>query len=282
MSGSVYRSVAGKTAVRSYYKQILLQWPQPNAHHYVSTHLGKTFVISSGVQDGGPVVFLHGASTNSAMWTYDAAVVGRTHRVYSVDIVGEPGSSSETRPNLKPSNYADWLAEVLDGLGIDTASIVGNSLGGWIALDFATAYPDRVRALVLLAPGGICAMLPSYVFKAAALSMLGKKGADRMSRMVLGDIPLPREVAEFAALLRAHYIPRRLKIPVFSDDALKRLTMPVLYVGGDHDIFFPSRRCAERLHALLSHANVRVLENTRHALVNMADDISAFLKHNGV
>jgi pimeloyl-ACP methyl ester carboxylesterase len=71
-----------------------------------------------------------------------SALSGR-RRVYAVDIVGEAGNSADNRPPLRTDAYADWLGEVLDALGHDSAAVVGNSLGGWIALKFAVTYPQR-------------------------------------------------------------------------------------------------------------------------------------------
>jgi pimeloyl-ACP methyl ester carboxylesterase len=73
----------------------------------------------------------------------------------AVDIPGEPGLSVVARPQLDSDAYIRWLTEVLDGLSVDRASLVGISLGGWLATQVAIRRADRVNRLVLLSPSGI-------------------------------------------------------------------------------------------------------------------------------
>lgn len=274
---SVFRSAQGKEIIMQRYEEILKLWPQPNEMRYVPTSFGNTFVICSGHENGDPVVLLHGSTTNAAMWMHDAILLGKKHRVYAVDIIGEPGKSDESRPDMKEGNYATWLIELFDGLGLSSAAVVGNSLGGWMALDLATTAPKRVNHLVLLASGGICPVQSSFVLKAIGLMLLGKRGALKMNRMLFGDVTIPREAMEFGELLRKHYISRPFESPIFSDEALSSLTMPVLYAGGAEDVLFDSKECAERLNAILPHATTKVLKDTHHTLINMGTDIASFI-----
>lgn len=274
---SIYKSQQGKNSIRERYEEVLQYWPAPCEQINISTRYGNTFVMSSGMDSGSAVVLLHGSTTNAAMWMGDAAVLGKTHKVYAVDIIGEPGKSDESRPSMTGGNYATWLQEVFDGLGIREAAVVGNSLGGWMALDLATHAPKRVTHLILLAPGGICAVHASFVLKAASLAMMGNKGEDKLSKIIFGDVTVPKEALVFGEMLKKHYIPRPFKAPVFSDNELGLLTMPLLYMGGKNDPLFPSVKCAQRLRKLTPHADVRVMENTAHTLINMGGTIQAFI-----
>jgi len=275
---NIYRSPQGEKEIVSMYDTLLKQWPQPNAPRFVPTRFGDTFVMQNGVAGGPPVLLLHGSSTNNALWMADAALLGQMHCVFAVDIIGEPGKSAKSRPALSGGSYANWLRDVMDGLGLQSAAIVGNSLGGWMALDFATVYPQRVDALILLASGGICPVRVSLAFKALGCALRGKKGKTRFTALVTGDVPLSEEAQAFGALLQAHYVPRKVSPPVFEDGALKKLTMPLLYVGGEHDVFYDSKACAARLASLLPHADARVLPDMPHTLINMGKEIRDFLE----
>ncbi len=72
-----------------------------------------------------------------------------------MDLIGDAGHSAETRLDMKTDAYAEWVRAIFDSLGIEKASIMGNSLGGWMGLKFASVYPEMVEKLVLLAPSGI-------------------------------------------------------------------------------------------------------------------------------
>src|SRR5439155_21218399 len=101
-----------------------------NEHLHIETREGETFVIASGPPDAPGVLLLHGSTTNSIMWMSNVAGWARDFRVYAVDVIGEPGLSAPSRPPLDSPAYADWLDDLLSGLGLSTVSIVGASLGG--------------------------------------------------------------------------------------------------------------------------------------------------------
>ena len=92
------------------------------------------------------------------------------YHVFAADIPGEAGNSSEYRLSLDEQDYADWMASVLDALELSRASIAGNSLGGWMALKFATTYPDRVEKLMLFASGGLAPIRADFLERAQAAS----------------------------------------------------------------------------------------------------------------
>lgn len=68
------------------------------------------------------------------MWLGDLAAFAARFRVYAIDMIGEAGLSAPSRPPLDSGAYAQWLDNVLDSLSLDRVSIVGISLGGWLAL----------------------------------------------------------------------------------------------------------------------------------------------------
>lgn len=273
---SIYRSPEGRQEIISRYEEILKYWPVPNETKTVSTSYGDTFVIECGAEDGPPVMLLHGSSTNSAMWMGDAPTLGKTHRVYAIDIIGEPGKSAESRPDSQNGdNYAAWLKEVLDGLNIDKAAFVGNSLGGWMSIAFASHYPERVNSLVLLASGGISDMRPSFMLKVLVHASRGDM--DKINRLIYGDIEMPEEVLSFGALIGKNFIPRTKGYGAYPDMLLKKLNMPVLYIAGDSDALLPTKKNAKRLKAFVPHAEIRVLEGCPHAIIGVAGEIAGFI-----
>src|SRR5262245_11166199 len=152
---SISKTVAGRDAVHAFYRHAMQRWPGAHTELMLPTCQGDTFVIASGDPAAPPLVLFHGSGANSSTWIRDVAPLGRAHRVYAVDMIGEPGFSAETRPALASDAYARWLDDVWNALGITRASIVGISLGGWLAVDFAVRRPSRVRSLSLISPSGI-------------------------------------------------------------------------------------------------------------------------------
>ena len=97
---------------------------------------------------GPPVVLMHGFAASIVTWKDVLPVLARDHDVVALDFPGFGGS--EIRTGLPPSAYARLVTGLMDRLGIPRASLVGNSLGGGVAIVVATAQPDRVDRLVLI------------------------------------------------------------------------------------------------------------------------------------
>ena len=108
---------------------------------------GSLFWEAAG--SGPPVVLIHGANLDRRMWDPQFAVLRRSYRVIRYDARGFGRSS----PADQPFSAHDDLAALFRGLRIPRASLVGLSMGGRIAIDFALAHPEKVDRLVLAAPG---------------------------------------------------------------------------------------------------------------------------------
>jgi pimeloyl-ACP methyl ester carboxylesterase len=104
-----------------------------------------------------PLVFVHGAACNRRFWSQQVSRFSSAHRVVAVDLRGH-GESSAPAERYTVRRFADDLASISTQLGIERPVVIGHSLGGLVALDFASVYPDRVAAAVLidspLLPGG--------------------------------------------------------------------------------------------------------------------------------
>jgi pimeloyl-ACP methyl ester carboxylesterase len=204
----IYKSEAGRRAIEAFYRNVLARWPVANEHVIVPTRHGETLVIACGPTDGPPVVLLHGSGSNSAVWIRDVAEWGKQYRVYAVDVIGEPGLSAQSRPSLRSGAYVDWLDDLYQHLGLTSASLVGVSLGAWLALGYAVKRPARVASLTLLSPAGIGARKTSFMVKAALMLMLGKRGVDKAWSAASGKAPLAGPLAEYMRLIFQNFRPR--------------------------------------------------------------------------
>ncbi|MEU5237399.1 alpha/beta fold hydrolase [Streptomyces lydicus] len=277
---AIYKSEAGARELRRRYREALDAWPVPAEHLRIPTREGETFVVVSGPEDAPPLVLLHGAGANTTMWQDDITTWARHFRSYALDLVGEPGLSAPSRPPLASDAPARWLDDVLDALGIARAAFVGTSLGGWMALDYATRRPERVDRLVLLCPGGVGRQKMGWLFRALLLRPLGAWGMRRSAGTVTGlDRPEHRAVLDQLVLTFAQFKPRTERLPVFPDDVLRRLAMPVQVTVGGRDALFDSADTARRLARCVPHATVHVLPEAGHALLGQTDAVLTFLRN---
>ena len=100
---------------------------------------------------GEAVVFLHGMACDLRVWEPVVGAVGEGFRLIRYDARGY-GRSPTPEPGSAPYAHGDDLAALLDVLGIDSATVVGHSMGGGNAVDFALRHPERLRKLVLISP----------------------------------------------------------------------------------------------------------------------------------
>ncbi len=277
MVQSIYKSHAGQQAVMALYDSFLRRWPVPHRMLTVPTRYGSTFVIASGEESAPPVVLLHGAGTNSAMWAGDVTEYSRRYKVLAVDLLGEPGKSAPNRPSWDGPIHAQWLEDVWDALGIEAGSIVGMSQGAWTALKFAVYTPERVKALSLLSPGGIVPDRLSFVVRALPLLCLGRWGITRLNRLVLAGQSVPAEVEDAMTVLLMHFKARIGTLPIFSEDELRRLTMPVQLLMGDRDVLRDAQKITARMTGLVPRLTATTIPGAGHALVNAGRYVLPFL-----
>jgi pimeloyl-ACP methyl ester carboxylesterase len=127
---SVFRSPEGQAQYYAAYEAVLKQWPVPYEELFIPTRFGETHVISSGPKNADPLVLLHSSGSGAVQWIKNAGPLSQHYRTYAIDVIGEEGKSIVTHPIRAHwrQNFAMWMKEVLDGLGIDSAYMVGNSL----------------------------------------------------------------------------------------------------------------------------------------------------------
>ena len=119
--------------------------------HDVTLPGRRVSTLTMGV--GGDVVLIHGlGATKASFYDTAAALTAAGHRVHVIDL---PGFGSSSKPAIAPYS-AQWFAEtvhgLMDRLGIERAHVVGNSMGGRVALELGLRFPERVAGLALLAP----------------------------------------------------------------------------------------------------------------------------------
>lgn len=280
---NIWRSEEGARAVQQQYARVLDSWPVPHERLRLPTREGDTFVLAWGAQTAPPLILLQGSGANTAMWLQDATSWAPHFRIYAVDVIGEPGLSVASRPPLVPARYAYWLDDVLKGLGLGSVSIMGVSLGGWVALSFATQCPERVERLVLLCPSGIGRQRVWPLLKAMPLLFLGARGRRKVMEMIAPQ-PSGSQRADWGplgpllSLTFKHFRPRRGRIPRFSDDELGELKMPVLLIVGGRDVLLKLEESARRLERHAVQASVRLLPDVGHVILHQTQGILDFLR----
>ena len=178
-----------------------------------------TSVISAGRPDAPPIVLLHGLGATAASMLPLVDDLAADHLVHAPDL---PGFGDTAKPNAAydPELFSQWLVALLDSLGHERAVIVGNSLGGRVALEIGLRAPERVRGLVLLCPSPAWRRVRQLV------------PITRMLRLdLLAGLPWPRPSHAFLVecIREMFSVPDRLPLPWYesaADEALRVLREP--------------------------------------------------------
>lgn len=124
------------------------------SEHQRWVHVDGRAVNLVDLGQGPPILFIHGLSGSWQNWLENLPEMAREHRVVALDLPGF-GHSEMPRERITITRYAATVDAVLTTLGIDRAAIVGNSMGGFVAVDIALHHPERVEKLVLVAAAGL-------------------------------------------------------------------------------------------------------------------------------
>jgi pimeloyl-ACP methyl ester carboxylesterase len=103
---------------------------------------------------GSPIVLIHGVAGRAEQWDQTVQLLADHHTLVAPDLLGH-GDSAKPRGDYSLGAHASGIRDLLVALDIERATVVGHSLGGGIAMQFAYQFPERCERLVLVSSGGL-------------------------------------------------------------------------------------------------------------------------------
>lgn len=255
----------------------------------VRTILGvRSAYLEAGPKDAPPVILLHGLGGTNASMLPLLADLARDHRVLAPDFPGF-GASGAPRWRYRASDLAAWLTGFQQSLGASTATLVGNSMGGRVAIEAGLTSPSAVRRLVLLCPSPAFRRMRQFVPLVRLLPPDGVLlplpvphalvvASIRSFFAQAGRLPAPWYDAaadEFSRVMRSYGHRRAFYAamrqiylePAYGEDGfwqrLPRLQPPTLFVWGDRDWLVPSSFERHAVDAVPDASSI-VLEDCGH------------------
>ncbi|MBX3083796.1 MAG: alpha/beta hydrolase [Anaerolineae bacterium] len=287
---SVFKTAEGAAAYQTAYDAVLSLWPVPHQPLDVPTSYGTTHFNCAGDPNHPPLLLLHGAAVTSTEWYANVGALSHHFRVYAPDVVNQMGLSVSTHPLQTRQDCAAWLIELLAALKLEKATIIGHSLGGWLALNLAVSAPDRVERLLLLSPAASFASV-SWRFLLRFLLAVFVPTHKNIHRFIQSTTTMPLDerhvLIEQLMMGIKHFKPQQMGTPIFSvfkDDELRQLTMPTLLLIGEHEIIYKPTVVFERARRLLPHLEAELIMGGGHLFpIDQADATNArLLKFLGV
>lgn len=269
---SVFRSPEGKAQYHAAYEAVLKEWPVPYEELFISTRLGDTHVIASGPKEAAPVVLLHPAGGGGVIWIRNVGPLSQHFRTYAIDTISETNKSVLTRPisiRHQRQEFTDWMADLLDGLKVELTDIIGNSFGGFLALNTALDLPNHVRKVVLISPAATFVPIPAWVWHFMPANAIGLMiGSKRMLlkpyEWIWQDFPREGSIYQLRAVTAVTGVPRHWSPSVFSDEELRHIQNPVLLLIGDHEVIYKPERAMERAARLVPNLKAVIVPNANH------------------
>ncbi|MGX2040227.1 alpha/beta fold hydrolase [Methylocaldum sp. MU1018] len=254
--------------------------------------------------DGPPIVLLHGIADSAHTWQWVMPLLARNYRVIAPSLPGF-GESDKPAVPYSPEFFTRFVSAFLDALGLQRVCIVGNSLGGLVAMRLALSAPARVSALVLIGSAGLGRAV------SLAMRLLSLPGVRKMAALWFRT-PLGARfwVFQLSAMLIARRCPsdwrdrahRMARMPGYLEavaaasastidlrgqreillDQLQKLTVPTLILWGERDRIVPVRQARDAA-ARLGQGRLEVLPDCGHLPQveqpdRVADIIGNFLK----
>lgn len=243
------------------------------------------------IAGSGPAILLiHGIGDNSTTWNVIHAKLAQRFTVIAPDLLGH-GKSDKPRADYSVAAYANGMRDLLSVLDIERVTIVGHSLGGGVAMQFAYQFPQLVERLILVSAGGVTKDV-NFVLRMASLPMgsealallrlplvlpavqiagqiVGKAigttalGHDLPNMLrVLNDLPERTASAAFSRTLRA-VVDWRGQIVTMLDRCYLTDAIPVQIIWGTKDAVVPVRH-ARMAHAAMPGSRLEIFDGSGH------------------
>jgi pimeloyl-ACP methyl ester carboxylesterase len=266
------------------YEATLKLWPVPYEPMDLPGRYGRTHLVASGPEDAPTLVLLHMFFSSLTQWAANIADLSRDHRVYAIDVMGQPGKSIPDQPLKSRQDCVAWLSEVLNALNIENTNLVGASFGGWLTLNYALGAPERLNKIALLSPaGGFLPLVKQFYVRGMLTNLIPTRSMmesfvgwmvyeenmrDPSTRLIMNCLTdqmylgsryfrQPEEMSRF--------LPRVLQNP-FSDEELRGMRVPTLLLIGQQEALYDSAAALERARRLIPDFEGELLPRANHEM----------------
>ena len=277
---SVFKSDEAEARYFEAYDVVLKHWPVPYQESYVHTSLGDTHVIASGKTDAPPLLLLHPSGAGAVIWHKNVEALSNHFRVYAVDTIGEPNKSVFTQPikgKTQRKQYAAWFIDLINGLGIDQTYIVGNSFGGFLAVNALVNSPERVRKVVLISPAATFVPIWSWSLHFMPWIGLGRLTGSKRALLrpydwIWQNFPVDENIAKLRTLTAIEGRHRHRSPSVFGSADLRKIQTPILLLLGDHEVIYRPSKVIEKARSIVPGLQAEIISNANHNAEYTAPD----------
>jgi pimeloyl-ACP methyl ester carboxylesterase len=274
-SSALYKSTEGYQKVMEHYDATLQGVEIPHETRYVETSFGPTHILITGRENGKPVVLWHGQNASLLSWLHWLPALAPAYRVYVIDVIGGMGKSAPSRPSKKGLAYGQWAVEVLEGLELDQASMIGISQGGWLITKLSNVAPEYIENAVLMSMAGFLPLSMKQVFR--MLPRVLFKPVEEAAREMVSfvnppDVSIDPFFLELLELMM-RYFRSEAAAPTLSDEEIRNLTAPTYLLMGQYETALNPYKVIERGVKLLPNViTAEIVPGVGHSMIHSEPD----------
>ncbi|MFF2554501.1 alpha/beta fold hydrolase [Nocardia sp. NPDC058058] len=248
----------------------------------IPTSFGTTQVRQCGQGTGTPIVLLHPFGGNGLYWDFVAGELADDRVVYALDTIGTAGKSVQTAPIAGDADFAGWFGEVLTGLGIDRAHVVGLSQGAWHTALVGSQLPQRVASVTLIEPNGVITKMKwSVLFKILRFGINpSEEDWRKMNAWITPGVTMSK--AQFdCAKASLGYRTRLGWARVLKDAELRSFSVPMLAIFGGESVACDPVAAVRRINSLVPNADTEIYPGMGHGVLDQIPErvVPRILKH---
>ena len=235
--------------------------------------------------EGKPLILIHGYGAGMWVWEKQIDFLSQFYRVYALDLIGH-GFSDRPKIDYTPEAYIHFLKDFMDGVGIEKAILIGNSMGGGIAWAVAALFPERVERLILIncVPPDVLDQVRNDSFRTLVaikdipllpylvIASRNKKSIKWILQECVSDIKLiTPEIVNRQYQLSKIRGTTWVLYSTFKNaekasrlkDNLSRIDQPTFLIWGERDLIFPPT-VGETLHQAIRGSKFQMIEKSGH------------------
>lgn len=279
----VIKSMTGEFSMigRKYYeKDMARNSIYKRYSRYITLGNCSTFVVEKG--KGETIILIHGLASSVYTWRGIINKLAMKYHVVALDLMGS-GFSEKPVKGINVETFTEQLLELMNRLHINSAVLVGNSLGGKVALNFTIKHPERVKGIVLIDSTGyqkprerrgmLFKLCRYKAFESILKMLISRRRVKRylksafynksaINRRVINSYYRPLKTAGGIKSLRS--LAESLSYEEFNFEILKTLNLPTLIIWGEKDDWIPSSD-GKQLNKHIKGSKLVLIGNCGHA-----------------
>ncbi|MBA9086003.1 pimeloyl-ACP methyl ester carboxylesterase [Fontibacillus solani] len=243
----------------------------------VPTTFGETYILCFGDKNKKPLLLLHGMTMSSTMWYPNMKQLIQERCVYAIDVIGDFGKSKPLIAIKNRKDAGQWILEVVNALQFNKVDLAGHSMGGFLSLNFALAYPERLSKLMLYAPAGTFHKISLKFFTKIypALLFHTEKWIDKAFKWFSGKGESLHPVFRSQVIAGYRYAKPLLQVmpSVFSREEFSSFQAPTLLLIGDKEVIYPARKAIANAQNMIPDLETHLIAGASHSLTMEHADI---------